>query len=138
MIRTGLRWLLAAAFAFAGYAHIANPAPFLAITPGWVPFAEDVIFWTGVAEILGALGLLVPRTRRAAGWALTAYTVAVYPANLVHALNDLESGAGLPLAYHLPRLAFQPVIVWWCLFAGGVIDWPFRGRRTEAEGARSG
>ena len=34
--------------------------------------------------------------------------------------------------YHAPRLALQPVLVWWALFAGGVADWPLRG--AEAEG----
>jgi hypothetical protein len=31
-------------------------------------------------------------------------------------------------AYHAPRLAFQPVFVWWALFAGDLVDWPWRGR----------
>ena len=131
MIRTVLRWLLALAFAYAGYAHIASPRGFLAITPDWVPFAPEVIFLTGICELLGALGLLIPQTRRWAGWALAAYTVCVYPANINHAIMDLSSGTGLSLAYHLPRLLFQPVIVWWCLYAAEITDWPFRRARLR-------
>lgn len=123
-----LRLVLSAAFAIAGLAHLALPEPFLAITPSWVPAPGVVISVTGLAELFGAAGLLVPRTRKAAAWALAAYAVCVFPANVEHALIDLAGegvGAGLPLLYHGPRLLFQPVIVWWCLFAGGVVDWPF-------------
>lgn len=130
-----LRWLLAAAFGYAGYAHITTPGPFLAITPGWVPFPGQVVFWTGIAEIAGALGLLVPPFRTAAAWGLAVYTVCVYPANINHALMDLTGGGGLGAAYHVPRLLFQPVIVWWCLFAGGIVRWPFRAHDASAESA---
>lgn len=132
-----LRLLLAAAFAAAGVAHLVAPDPFVGITPGWVPRPRAVIAWTGIAEIAGAAGLLVPRLRRAAAWALAAYAVCVFPANVNHAWMDLVATgqAGrppLPLAYHAPRLAAQPVIVWWCLFAGAIVDWPFRRRAGAA------
>ena len=39
--------------------------------------------------------------------------------------------------YHVPRLAFQPEIVWWALFAGQVIDWPFRKRLKKSSDERS-
>lgn len=58
LVKAVLRVLLSAAYAFAGYAHIVRPDPFLAITPGWVPLPEAVIFWTGIAEIAGAIGLI--------------------------------------------------------------------------------
>ncbi len=127
VVRDWLRFLLAVAFAFAGIAHLRSPETFLAITPGWVPMPATVIMATGVCELAGAAGLLVPRLRWVAGVMLALYTVCVYPANINHALNDLAvGGSRLGWWYHGPRLAFQPVIVWWCLFAGGVINWPYR------------
>ena len=128
-VRTALRWLLAIVFALAGYFHIVSPEPFLAITPDWVPMAEQVILLTGIAEFLGAAGLMVPALRGPAGWGLAAYTVCVFPANINHAVIDLTNGTGLPLAYHLPRLLFQPVILWACMWAAELIDWPFGRRR---------
>lgn len=124
------RWVLAAAYLLAGIAHLRSPAGFLAITPGWVPRPELVVALTGLCEIAGALALaLVPRLRRAAGIALALYAVCVFPANLNHALNDIPlGGRDLSWWYHGPRLALQPVIVWWALWAGGVTDWPFRKR----------
>lgn len=124
--RTILRLLLVAAYLVAGVLHVAVPKPFLGITPSWVPYPEQVIALTGLCEIAGSIGLLVPRTRWWAGVMLAAYAVCVYPANVKHAVDFVEHGrGGLGLGYHIPRLLFQPVIVWWALFAGGAIDWPW-------------
>lgn len=127
-----LRLILAAAYLAAGVLHLAYPAPFLGITPGWVPWPQAVIAATGVAEIAGAVALAgVPRLRRAAAVGLALYAACVYPANIKHALDAVAAGgAGAWWPYHGPRLAFQPVIVWWALFAGGVTDRPF-GRRVR-------
>ena len=128
-LRVALRWLLAAAFLAAGFFHILVPAPFLRITPGWVPAARIVILATGLCEFAGAFGLMIPRLRWIAGVMLAIYTVCVYPANIQHAVLFAEHGTSWTgWLYHVPRLLFQPVIVWWCLFAGGVVDWPWRRR----------
>jgi uncharacterized membrane protein len=133
MIRNVLRALLALAYLAAGILHVFVPAPFLGITPAWVPYAPLVIMATGLCEIAGAVGLYVPRLRWWAGTMLAAYAVCVYPANVKHAVDYITHGTGgLSLWYHIPRLAFQPVIVWWALFAGRVIDWPFATRETRA------
>jgi uncharacterized membrane protein len=122
-----LRWLLAAFFAAAGYAHLTAPDKLLAITPDWVPFAPQVILITGLCEFAGALALVTRPLRTWAAFALALYTVCVWPANIKHAMEGIDI-AGLPSSwwYHGPRLALQPVIAWAALFAGDVIDWPFR------------
>jgi uncharacterized membrane protein len=128
--RRTARWVLAAAYLVAGVAHLRSPGGFIAITPGWVPFPDTVIFLTGLAEIAGAVGLMVPRLRRAAGVGLALYALCVWPANINHALNDIAiGGVHLGWTYHGPRLALQPVIIWWALWASHVIDWPFARRR---------
>ncbi len=130
-IRPPARLILAAAFLAAGVLHVLAPAAFLDITPAWVPFAPVVILLTGLAEIAGAVALMIPRLRRAAGIGLALYAVCVLPANIQHAINDLGlADPALGWAYHGPRLVFQPVIVWWALWVGEVIDWPFRRRQA--------
>ncbi|WP_328804523.1 DoxX family protein [Sphingobium psychrophilum] len=127
--RTIARLVLAAAYAVAGVAHLSRPGGFLAITPHWVPMPELVVAMTGVAELAGAIGLMVPRLRYAAGVGLALYALCVWPANINHALNDIPlGGAHLSWWYHGPRLALQPVIIWWALWVSGVTDWPFRRR----------
>ena len=133
--RTGLRWLLAAAYLVAGIAHLRSPVGFLAITPHWVPAAPLVVALTGVAEIAGALALaLIPRLRQAAGIGLALYAVCVFPANLNHAFGHIVLGSGPPLGwgYHAPRFVLQPVLVWLALWTGSVTDWPFARRRRRA------
>ena len=129
------RVVLAALYGAAGVFHLATPGPFLLITPAWVPMPRMVIVATGMCELAGAAGLLTRRLRFAAGVGLALYAVCVYPANVKHALDGLPAGeVQLGWWYHGPRLLLQPVLVWWALFAGGVVDWPFR-RRDEARRA---
>ena len=107
--------------------HLRSPNGFLAITPEWVPFAGAVVAATGVAESAGAIGLMIPRLRYAAGIGLALYAVCVWPANFNHAFNDIAiGGRDLNWLYHGPRLVLQPVFIWLALWVGGVIDWPFR------------
>ena len=132
MIRAILRWLLAVFYAVAGYLHLVQPEPFLGITPEWVPVREAVIFWTGVAEIAGAAALAQPwsaNLRKAGAIGLALYAVCVFPANINHFAMDMARvDGGLGLAYHLPRMVAQPVLVWLALWVGGVTDWPRRRR----------
>jgi uncharacterized membrane protein len=126
-VRGALRWLLAVAYAVAGTAHLTSPGGFVAITPGWVPYPGAVVLLTGLCEIAGAGALLTRRLRRAAGIALAAYAVAVFPANIKHAVDGIAiGGTALGWGYHAPRLALQPVLVWLALWVGEVTDWPFR------------
>jgi uncharacterized membrane protein len=128
--RTVARTVLALAYLIAGIAHVAAPGGFMKITPGWVPMPHEVVIATGICEILGAFALLfVPTLRRAAGIALAAYALCVFPANINHALNNIAlGGTTLSWWYHGPRLALQPIIIWWALWASAVTDWPFRRR----------
>ncbi len=97
--------------------------------PDWVPYKRDTILVTGVCEVAGAYGLMTRKFRRIAGVMLALYAVCVFPANVKHAFSNVAIGATqLGWWYHGPRLAFQPVIVWWALFSAGVVDWPFRRR----------
>jgi uncharacterized membrane protein len=126
-LRSGLRWVLALVYVTVGVIHLRSPDAFLPIMPTWVPSPRSVVLATGVCEIVGAAALMVPRLRWFAGVALAAYAIAVFPANIKHAIEGVElGGTALGWGYHAPRLAFQPVFVWWALFAGAAIDWPWR------------
>ena len=126
-----MRWMLALFYLAAGYVHLSMPNTFMPVMPDWVPAPYQVILSTGVCEVAGAIGLIVPRTRRLAGLMLALYAIAVFPVNIKHAVYGPVI-AGIPNMwwYHGPRLLLQPVLVWLALWVGGVTDWPFRRKST--------
>jgi uncharacterized membrane protein len=128
--RSRLRLALALLYLVAGTFHLARPAPFLRITPGWVPYPGQVIAATGLAELLGAITLVQPFSpglRRAAGASLALYALCVWPANINHFVLDMaKADHGWGLGYHVPRLIAQPLLIWLALWTGGVTDWPSR------------
>ena len=130
VVQTIGRILLLLFYGAAGIIHLINPAPFLAITPEWVPFPHQVVLFTGVAELAGAVALIQPislRLRRAAAMGLALYALCVFPANIHHMLTDMAlAEPKLGWGYHIPRMFFQPFVIWLGLWAGGVTDWPFR------------
>lgn len=132
-LRSALGWIMAAFYGTVGIAHLSAPDKFLPIMPDSVPLPTDVIVVTGLCEIAGSVALLTKRWRRLAGIMLAVYAVCVFPANIKHAFEHINVPP-VPNSwwYHGPRLAFQPVLVWWALFCTGVIDWPFFSSRNKS------
>lgn len=136
-MRTVMLYVLAALYFAFGVFHVADPNAFLPIMPPVIPYPRDVVVFTGLCEIAGAVGLAVAKTRRLAGVMLALYAVCVFPANIYHALAHVHVPP-LPDSwwYHAPRLAAQPLIVWWSLYCARVTDWPFaRGVSAGRQGA---
>ena len=116
-MRTLLRTVLALAFVAAGILHLVRPRPYVRIVPDYLPAPELLVSVSGIAEVLGGVGLLVPATRRAAGIGLVALLVAVFPANVEMALHPARAGLGLPEWALWARLPLQPALiaaVWAC------------------------
>lgn len=111
-----LRIALAATFAFMGVSHfIPGPARAMAamIPPSLrrsgIPGPKTLVAFTGICEIAGAIGMLLPQTRFAAGVALVVFLVAVFPANTYAAQHPEKSGrAAIPF---WPRFAAQLVLI---------------------------
>jgi uncharacterized membrane protein len=107
------RYLLAAIFVLAGANHFWKPDFYVAIMPPYLPWHLELVWISGVFEILGGIGVLLPHPlRRAAGWGLVALLVAVFPANVHFALTQ-DSMPGFLLAWI--RLPFQVVFIGWVL-----------------------
>jgi uncharacterized membrane protein len=127
--RAMMRLLMSAFYLVAGVLHLVAPAGFVLIVPNFVPWPETTVLITGVLEIAGASGLLIKRFRRAAGIALAAYAICVFPANVYHAISGIQVGGwSTSWWYHAPRFFLQPVLVWWALYCAEVTDWPQRGK----------
>ncbi|MEO8840334.1 MAG: DoxX family membrane protein [Kofleriaceae bacterium] len=114
MIKTVLRWVLTIFMVGAGINHFRSPAPYLGMMPAELPHPVFLVQLTGVFEILGGLGLILPQTRRLTAWCLIALFVAIFPANLNMALNHLPLGGQAVPAWALwARLPLQVVLILW-------------------------
>ena len=82
--------------------------------PAVLPAPWTLVYLSGVAEILGGLGLILPATRRLAAWGLIALFIAVFPANLNMAQNHLPLGTTEVPSWALwARLPLQLLLIWW-------------------------
>jgi uncharacterized membrane protein len=111
------RILLALLFIVASSLHFISDVE-LQIIPSFLPLRREALWITGILELLGGIGLLIPRFQRAASWGLAALLVAIFPANIYHALKNVQLGGILdsPI-YHVIRLPLQAVLIWlvlWC------------------------
>ena len=110
------RVVLGTFFVAAGTLHFVKTDAYAAIVPDTLPRRREIVYASGVAEIAGGLGVLVPRTRRGAGWWLIATLVAVFPANVNMAVNaDRFRSVPEPLLWL--RLPIQAVLIAWTWWA---------------------
>jgi uncharacterized membrane protein len=112
--KTGLQIILALAMIIIGAKHFTDPEPFEKIVPDYLPYHWSLVYLSGFIEVLAGVGLLIPQVSRAAAWTLVILYIAVFPANLYQAVNNI-SVPGLP---HNPpliwlRLPFQALLVAW-------------------------
>jgi uncharacterized membrane protein len=83
--------------------------------PAWIPRPMALIYFTGVCEIAGALGLLLPNLRQAAGIALIVFFIVVFPANVKAARSGVGMGGKRATPLWL-RASMQVVFIaltWW-------------------------
>jgi uncharacterized membrane protein len=111
-MRSASPYLLAGLLTATGSLHFIAPRPYAAIVPSQLPSPTGIVYVSGVAELLCAAGLAVPRTRRLAGWASAALFVVVFPANLQMALGS-RGRSEVYRAGVWARLPLQiPLIAW--------------------------
>jgi uncharacterized membrane protein len=100
----------------AGANHFLSPDFYLSMMPPWLPAHAELVWISGVCEILGGIGVLVPSTRSRAGWALVALLIAIFPANVHMALNP-ELFPEISRAALYGRLPFQALFIAWAWWA---------------------
>jgi len=108
------RWLFTVIMVGAGLNHFLSPATYIAMMPEALPAHRELVYLSGIAEIAGGLGLILPATRKLAAWGLILLFLAVFPANLNMALNGLPLGDSQIPAWALwARLPLQLVFIAW-------------------------
>ncbi|MEV6660055.1 DoxX family protein [Nocardia fluminea] len=93
-----------------------NYADMVAMIPPFVPFPGFTVLASGVLELLAAIGLILTRTRRLAGWALVPLFLLLLPANIYAALNDIPF-AGEPASPLWQRIPEQALYIGFAVWA---------------------
>jgi len=129
-----LRILLAAIFLCAGIIHLADPELFLPVMPPAIPFPRFCILLSGIFELLGGVGLLIPQRtiQITAGWGLVLLLAAVFPANIYMAVAHVRVHNFPPAPWMAwGRLPLQPLLMLAILWTTGA--WNIRPKEKERD-----
>lgn len=98
----------------AGLNHFLNPGFYEAIMPSYLPAHTELVYASGIAEMVGAAAIMYPPTRRMGGWWSISVLVAIFPANVHMALNadDYPTIPRWALMLRLPLQAVFVYLVW--------------------------
>ncbi|MCU0524374.1 MAG: DoxX family protein [Elainella sp. Prado103] len=109
-----LRGILAVALMIVGLTHFTHADQYVRIVPGVLPAPLALVYISGVFEILGGIGLLIPGVSVVAAWGLIALFIAVFPANINQAIHHIpiDGIPNYPWLYWV-RLPFQAVLITW-------------------------
>jgi uncharacterized membrane protein len=113
------RYIIAALFMLTGLLHFIRPQVFVNIMPDYIPYHLAMVYISGIAEILGGIGVLVSQTQNLAGWGLVLLLIAVFPANInmtVDAIQEQGVKSWWTIATLL-RLPLQFVLIYWVYWA---------------------
>ncbi len=93
---------------------------YLRIMPDYIPHHKAMVFWSGLFEVIGGVGLLIPFVRYQAAWGLILLLIAVFPANIDMFVKAFQK-QGFSSLYTwgtLLRLPLQFVLIYWVYWAG--------------------
>ena len=98
-------------FLVGGIAHFVWLDTFMSIMPAYLHYHKELVIISGVFELLGAGGIVLPWTRRFAGVGLIALSIAVFPANINMAMHP-ENFPQIPVSFLYARLPLQFLFIW--------------------------
>jgi uncharacterized membrane protein len=120
MTKTILRYLLAIIFIGSGVMHFILPDTYVKVMPDFIPYPLACVLISGVLELAGGVGLLMPKWRNRASWLIVALLLSFLAVHIPHIMNGgrVMDGITLPLAAVWGRLAFQAVFIVWARWVG--------------------
>src|SRR5262245_24379031 len=110
-----LLWVMAIFYVLAGVNHFRDPGFYMPMMPPYLPAHAALVFLSGVAGVVSGVAVLLPPLRRLAAWGIIALLIAIFPANLHIALNNIPLGGateGMGV-WNWVRLPFQLVLIAW-------------------------
>jgi uncharacterized membrane protein len=113
------RTALATMLLFTGAAHFFKREEMVQMMPEFLPFKIQFVYFTGILELLGAVGLLIKQTARWTSIALILFFLCILPANIIGSLKKVELGgmeSGPDYLYF--RIPLQIFFIWWTYYFG--------------------
>lgn len=116
------RCALSAMFLFTAMGHFMFPHGMVEMLPDFVPYRTEIVYVTGIMEILFALGLLFPKFQKITAWSIIIFLILVLPANIYAAMHNIDyqigrtDGAGLEYLWF--RVPMQILLIFWVYFFG--------------------
>jgi uncharacterized membrane protein len=108
------RFLLAAFFVVGGILHFVFLEPYMRMVPPLLPWPMAIVWVSGIAEILGGIGLLFSPSRRLAAWGLVLLLIAVFPANIYMAVAHVHYAGLLGQSWaQWLQLPLQLPLIYW-------------------------
>lgn len=111
---------------FTAIAHVAFTKGMTLMIPEFIPLKTELVYLTGVLEIILGIGLLVPNFTVFSAWALIAFFILLLPANIYAAMHhiDYQQGTfdGNGPAYLWFRVPLQLFFIGWTY--ASAIKWP--------------
>ncbi len=112
------RYIIAAIFLTAGMLHFVKTRAYVEVMPKYIPWHEAMVLISGAAEIVGAIGILIPKTRLLAGWGLIILLIVVFPVNIQMAIYAYQQQQwSFKFILYLLRLPLQFVLIYWIYWA---------------------
>ena len=115
IVKRVLLYAMGLFYIFAGIQHFRVPDFYIPMMPPYLPWHAELVFLSGLAEVICGVGVLIPATRRYAAWATIALLIAVFPANIHVAVNNVPvfGASEGPGAIGFVRLPLQLVLIAW-------------------------
>ena len=105
-------YFMSTGYIYVGTRHFIDPDFFLAIMPDYLPLHLEAVYLSGVFEILLGGMLLFKKYRKVAGWGLIALLIAVFPANIYLAQNEVaQQILNISQTTAIVRLPFQALFI---------------------------
>lgn len=109
-----LLWVMGAFYILSGLNHFLSADAYIAIMPDYLPWHSQLVFLSGLVEVGLGIAVLIPATRVPAAWGIIVLLIAVFPANLYVAMNDLPYVGDEPsTVLNWLRLPLQLVLIAW-------------------------
>ena len=105
-------YLMALGFVVAGILHFTHPLPYKKIMPPWLPYHLQLIYFSGVCEIVFGLMLIPEQTRHIGAWLIIVMLIAIFPANIQMTIN-FWGRFNLWFWLSIIRLPLQALLIWW-------------------------